>query len=78
MELREYPINGSELARLLLHDQRRVREYSREDYKFVQNRVRLKLTEFQCPRKAGYRGNFIVDEAMARRVAEALSMALAS
>jgi len=72
-----YPIDASELARRLLRDTRRVRGYNREDYKFVQGVVRPKLDELRCPRKGGSRGKFIVDEAMARRVAEALDMTLA-
>ena len=75
--LTDYPINGSELARLLLHDQSRVREYTREDYKFVQDDVRAKLKAFDCPKTSSSdRANWAVDEDMANRVAEALGMSL--
>ena len=68
-----YPINGSELARLLLNDDSRVREYTRADYKFVQDGVRAKLREFGCPKRGhDVRSDWVIDEQMARRVGEAL------
>jgi len=73
----DYPINGSELARLIARDDNVGRGYSREDYIFVQNLVRAKLAEFDCPRGTGtYRPRYSVNEAMARRVANALGRPL--
>jgi hypothetical protein len=69
---RSWPIDGSELARRLLGDSRRVREYSRQDYVFVQDKVRATLTRLGCPRAGGERSRFIVDEKMAARVAREL------
>jgi hypothetical protein len=77
MPVSDYPIDGSELARRLLHDSRRVREYTTEDHKFVQHVVRAKLREFGCPKTSSSpRANWIVDEVMAKRVADALDMTL--
>lgn len=71
--MRDYPINGAELARLLLRDESRVREYNREDYKFVQYGVRAKLREFGCPKQSSaLRSDWVVDEEMATRVGDAL------
>jgi hypothetical protein len=73
----DYPINGSELARVIARDENVGREYSREDYIFVQNLVRAKLAEFDCSRGTGtYRPRYVVSEAMARRVADALDRPL--
>lgn len=72
-----YPINGAELARLLLHDQSRVREYNREDHRFVQHEVRAKLRELGCPKQSSsLRSDWVVDEEMAKRVAAALGRTL--
>ena len=73
----DYPINGSELARLIARDESIGREYSREDYIFVQLRVRAKLAEFDCSRGTGtYRPRYLVNDVMARRVADALDRPL--
>lgn len=73
----DYPINAAELARLLLHDQRRVREYNREDYVFVQHEVRDTLRGLGCPKtSSSLRANWVVDEAMAQRVARELGRQL--
>lgn len=62
-----YPINASELARRLLHRELVVGD----DYPFVQGEVRRLLQELDCPRGGrSYRPLYVVDEAMARRVAE--------
>lgn len=72
-----YPISGSELARLLLRDDSRIRTYTREDYKFVQDGVRAKLREFGCPKRGHeLRSGWVVDEQMARRVGEALGYSI--
>jgi hypothetical protein len=69
----DYPINGAELSRRLL---------GRElipggDYDFVQGQVRALLQKFGCPRESGgYRPPYIVDEKMARRVADVLGRRL--
>jgi hypothetical protein len=73
----DYPINAAELARLLLHDQSRVREYNREDYKFVQYEVRETLRKLNCPKESSAeRSDWVVDEEMARRVADELGLEL--
>jgi hypothetical protein len=68
-----YPINAAELSRRLLG-----RELiPGEDHDFVQRQVRGTLKRFGCPREGGaYRPPYLVDEAMARRVAEALNLGL--
>jgi hypothetical protein len=72
-----YPINGSELARLLLGDQARGREYNRDDYIFVQNRVRATLRKLGCPKQSSaLRSDWVVDKQMAKRVAEELGLPL--
>lgn len=54
-----------------------MREYSREDYVFVQHKVRAKLKEFGCARAgSSKRARWVVDEDMAKRVSEALGMPL--
>ena len=64
----DYPINSSDLARRLLGRQL----VQGADYPFV-HRVRLLLQEFDCPRgDSPARPSYLVDEEMARRVAEAL------
>ena len=73
----DYPLNGSQLARVILRDQSRVREYTTDDYKFVQHGVRAKLREFGCPKQdSALRANWMIDEPMARRVADALGRPL--
>ena len=75
--MQDYPINGAELARLLLHDQSRARQYSREDYNFVQHEVRATLKAYGCPKQsASLRSDWVVDEEMAKRVAAALGRTL--
>jgi hypothetical protein len=77
--LADYPINAAELARLLLHDQSRVREYKREDYVFVQHEGRETLRRVGCPKtSSSLRANWVVDEAMAERVAQELGRSLSS
>lgn len=69
-----YPINGSELARLLLGDESRARDWG--DFKFVQHGVRAKLREFGCPKQSGaLRSDWVVDEEMAKRVRDDEDMA---
>jgi hypothetical protein len=65
----DYPINAAELSRRLLG-----RELiPGEDYAFVQGQVRAHLQRLGCPRAGGtYRPRYLVDERMARRVAEEL------
>lgn len=71
--MRDYPIDGSELARRLL---------GRElipggDYPFVQGKVRALLKKFDCTRESGsYRSPYRVDEEMAKRVASELGRPL--
>jgi hypothetical protein len=70
-----YPIDGAELARRLLGDQNRVREYNREDYVFVQHKVRETLRRLGCPKHGSApRSNWVVDEEMANRVADELQL----
>lgn len=69
----DYPINAAELSRRLL----RRELVPGDDYAFVQGEVRATLQRFGCPRSGGsYRPRYEVDEAMARRVAEALGRPL--
>jgi hypothetical protein len=50
----------------------------RGDYNFVQGEIRRLLQEFGCPRASGsYRPPYLVDAAMARRVAKATGRSLA-
>jgi hypothetical protein len=65
----EYPINAAELSRRLLE-----RELiPGGDYPFVQGQVRSTLQRLGCPRAhGGWRPEYVVDEDMARRVAEEL------
>ncbi|MEK6276356.1 MAG: hypothetical protein AABM30_13650 [Actinomycetota bacterium] len=48
-----------------------------DDYAFVQEQVRALLQKFGCPRASGaYRPPYLVDEEMARRVADKLGRPL--
>jgi len=68
----DYPINSAELSRRLLG-----RELTPDDYPFVQKRVRATLQRLGCPRMGGsHRPPYLVDEQMARQVAEKLGMPL--
>ncbi len=62
-----YPMNGCDLARHILGRELR----GSEDYAFVQGEVRALLRQFSCPKTSDSpRANWIVDEAMAARVAD--------
>jgi hypothetical protein len=62
---------------LLLNYESRVKEYTREDYKFAQFGVWAKLREFNCPKQGNnLRSDRAVEEKMARRVAKALKLSL--
>lgn len=69
----DFPINAAELARRLLH-----RELiPGDDHAFVQGEVRGTLQRLGRPREAvSFRPRYVVDEAMAQRVAEALGRSL--
>lgn len=65
-----YPIDGSELARRLLNDPRRVQRD--QDREFV-DAVRAQLAAFGCPRSSSSeRARYLVDEEMEARVREAM------
>jgi hypothetical protein len=70
----DYPLNGShELARRLLGRELRFPE----DGVFIQGQVRPLLRKFRCPKTGSSRqARWLVDEEMAKRVADALGRTL--
>jgi hypothetical protein len=49
------------------------RSYDREHYRFIQHQVRATLRQFGCPKQSSaLRSDWLVDEEMARRVADTL------
>jgi hypothetical protein len=73
----DYPIDAAELARRLLGRELVPQGDARgSDRRFVDS-VRALLRQYGCPREAGsHRPPYVVDEAMARRVADKLGMSL--
>ena len=75
-----WPINAAELSRRLLSASAPGEAVvTLEEYKLVQYRVRNTLRELGCPKRTeSPRSDWMVDEAMAARVADALGYSSAS